>query len=86
MGWSSHRSYWNRPNYEIDENNKDKLVLSSRFSEFHGNVNKLSIHEADTVTFVEQPNALSLNFCEDKWYHKLNAQINIQNMILPHVR
>jgi len=38
------------------------------------------------VTFVEEPNSLYLDFCEDKWYHKLNAQINIQNMILPRVR
>jgi len=69
---------------EIDGNNKDKVVLSRHFSEFHGNVNKP--HEAYTVTFVEQPNYLSSDFCEDKWYHKLNAQIIIQNMILPRVR
>jgi len=48
-----------------------------------GEVNKPPIHEAYTVTFVEEPNSLSLDFCEDKWYQKLNAQINIhQNMIL----
>jgi len=64
--WSSHRSNWNRPNCEIDENNKDKVALSGHFSEFHGNVNKPQIHEAYTVTFVEQPNSLSLDFCEDK--------------------
>jgi len=29
---------------------------------------------------------LSLDFCEDKWYHKLNAQMNIQNTILQRVR
>jgi len=73
-------------NCEIDENNKDKMALSRHFSESHGNVNKPPIHEAYTVTFVEEPNSLSLDFCEDKWYHKLNAQINIKNMILPRVR
>jgi len=31
------------------------------------------IHEVYTVTFVEQPNFLSYDFCEDKWYHKRNA-------------
>jgi len=43
------------------------------------------MHEAYTVTFVEEPNSLSLDFCEDKWYHRLNPQFNIQNMILPRV-
>jgi len=82
--WSSHRSNWNRPNCEIDENNKDKVALLQHVSEFHGNVNKPPIHEAYIITFVEA-NSLSLDFCEDKWYHKLNAQINIQSMILPPV-
>jgi len=87
--WSSHRSNWNRPNREIDESNKDKVTLLRHFSESHGDVNKPPMHEAYTVTFVEEPNSLSLerfHFCENKWYHKINAQINIQNMILPRVR
>ena len=63
------------------------MALSRHISEFHGNVNKPPIHEAYiVVTFVEEPNSLSLDFCEDKRYHKLNAQINIQNMILQYVR
>jgi len=37
--WSSHRSNWNKPNCEIDKNNKDKVALSWCFPEFH-NVNK----------------------------------------------
>jgi len=81
--WSSHRSDWNRTNCEIDENNEDNVTLSLHFADVHGNLNKPPIHEAYTVTFVEQPNSLSLDFCEDKWCHKLNAQIIIQNMI-PH--
>ena len=84
--WSSYRSNWNRPNCEIDEDNTDKVALLRYFSESHINVNKPPIHEAYTVTFVEEPNSLSLEFCEDEWYHKLNAQINIENMILPRVR
>ena len=84
--WSSHRSNWNRPNCEIDENNKDKVALLQHFSEFLGDVNQPPIHEAYTLTFVEEPISFSLDFCEVKWYHKLNAQINAQNMILPCVR
>ena len=83
--WSSHRSNWNRPNCDIDENNKD-VALLRYFPEFHGNVNKPPIHEAYIVTFPAEPKSLSLDFCEDKWYRKLNAQINVQNMILPRVR
>ena len=86
MRWSSHRGNWNRPNCEFDENNKDKVALLRHFSESHGDVSKPPIHEAYTVTFVEEPNSPSSDFCEDKWYHKLDAQINIQNMILPRVR
>jgi len=29
---------------------------------------------------------LSLDIRENKWYHLIDAQINIQNMILPHVK
>ena len=25
-------------------------------------------------------------YCENEWYHLIDAQINIQNMILPHVK
>ena len=44
------------------------------------------VHEAYTVIFVEQPSCHSLDICENKWYHLIDAQINIQNMILPHVK
>ena len=69
--WPSHRSNWSRPNCEIDENNKDKVALLQHVSEIHGNVNKPPIHEVYIVTFVEEANSLSLDLCEDKWYHKL---------------
>jgi len=51
--WSSHRSNWNRPNCETDENNEDKVALLRHFSESHGDVNRPAIHEAYTVTFVK---------------------------------
>jgi len=40
----------------------------------------LPINENDCVR-----NVIS-DLCEDKWYHRLDAPINIQNMILPRVR
>ena len=68
--WSSHRSNWNRPNCK---NEKDEVALSRHYSMFHGTVNKLSIPEAYTVTFIQRTNFPSLNICEDKWYHQLNT-------------
>ena len=65
---------------------KTKRPCRGTFQIPMANVNKPPIREAYIVTFVEEPNSLSLDFCEDKWYHKLNAQITIQNTILPRVR
>jgi len=62
------------------------MALLRHFSEFHDDVNRPPTHQVYTVALVEELVCLSLGFCKDKWYHKLNAQINIQNMILPHVR
>jgi len=52
-----------RPNCKTDE---DEVALSRHHALFHGTVNKPPIHEAYTVTFVEQSNFHSLNKCEDK--------------------
>ena len=73
--WSSHRSNWNRPKCEIDENNKDEVALLRQFSEFHEDVNTPPTHEAFIVTFFEEPNSLSLDFCEDKWYHNITHKL-----------
>ena len=62
------------------------MALSRHYSENHGTINKLPLHEAYTVTFVEQQSCHSLDICENKWYHLIDEQINIQNMILPHVK
>jgi len=51
--WWLHGSNWNRPNCEIDENNKDKVAVSRHFSEFHGHVNKPPIYEAYIVTLLK---------------------------------
>jgi len=44
------------------------------------------IPEDYILTFVEQPHFHSLNICEDKWCNRLDAQINIDSMIIPRVR
>ena len=83
--WSAHRSKWNKQYCKTDRD-KDQMALSRHYSENHGTINKPPLHETYTVTFVEQPSCHSLDICENKWYHLIDAQINIQNMILPHVK
>ena len=68
------------------DSDKDQMALSRHYSENHGTINKPPLHEAYTVIFVEQPSCHSLDICENKWYHLIDAQINIQVMILPHVK
>ena len=83
--WSAHRSNWNKQYCKTDSD-KDQMALSRHCSKNHGTINKPPLHEAYTVTFFEQPSCHSLDICENKWYHLIDAQINIQNMILPHVK
>jgi len=71
--WSSYRSNWIRPGCK---NDKDEVALSRRYSVSLGMVNKPPTHEACTATFASFH---SLDKCEDKWYHQLDAQINIPN-------
>jgi len=80
--WSAHRSNWNKQDCKTDSD-KDQLALSRHFSENHAIINKPPLHEAYNVTFVEQPSCHSLDICENKWCYPTDAQINIQNMILP---
>ena len=82
---SAHRNNWNKQDCTTDSD-KDQMALSRHYSENHGTINKPPLHEAYTVTFVEQPSFHSLDICENKWYHLIDAQINIQNMILTHVK
>jgi len=79
------RSNCNKQDCKTDSD-KDQMALSRHYSENHGTINKPPLHEAYTVTFVEQPSCHSLDICENKWYHLIDAQINIQNIILPHVK
>ena len=45
-----------------------------------------SLSECFFVIFVEEPRFDMLDICEDKWFHKLGASINLQIMILPAVK
>jgi len=80
-----HHSNWNKQDCKTDSD-KDQMALLQHYSENHGTINKAPLHEAYTITFVEQPSCRSLDICENEWYHLIDTQIDIQNMILPHVK
>jgi len=54
------------------------MALSGHSSVFNGIVNKPPTHEAYTVTFTEQHSFHSLDKCEDKCYHQLEAQFKFK--------
>jgi len=80
--WSAHGSNWNKQDCKTDSD-KDQMALSRHYSENHDTVNKPPLHEAHTVTFVEQSSCHSLDICQNKWHHLIDAQISIEKMILP---
>ena len=63
--WSAHRSNWNKQDCKTDSD-KNQMALSRHYSDNHGTINKPPLHEAYTVTFVEQPSCHSLDICENK--------------------
>ena len=62
------------------------MVLSRHTAVFHGILNKPPIDDSYTATFLEPPSFYSVDTCDDKWFNKLNAQINIQSVMLPRVK
>jgi len=52
----------------------------------HGILNKPPVYDSYTVTPCRTTQFYSLDTCENYWLSKLNAQINIQSMILPRVK
>ena len=79
--WSLQRSNWTE--YKDDN---EQMALWRHYSVFNHIINKQPIREDSAFTFVEQPSFHSLDIYEDEWGHKLDAQINIQSMILPNVK
>ena len=78
--WAAHRSTWNNFNLEQEG---DQVALLRHFATFHSIKDEPNIYDCFTVTLVEQPRHDTLDACEDKWFHKIGATINIQNTILP---
>ena len=80
--WSAHRSNWNKQDCKTDSD-KDQMALSRHYSENHGTINKPPLHEAYTVTFVEQPSCHSLDICENKWYHLITRKSTFRTWSSP---
>ena len=62
-----------------------KAALSIHYHKNHTDLpykNK-PISECYTVTFLQQPSNSSLDICESRWIHLLDASINIQATLLP---
>ena len=83
--WTAHRSNWNK--FKFEENN-DKAALLKHYANYHEEilVNKPCICHCFRVIFVEQPNKRYLDWCEDRWFSKLDAKININKVILPKIK
>ena len=59
------RRNWNKQDCKTDSD-KDQMALSRHYSENHGTINKPPLHEAYSVTFVEQPSYHSLDILSMK--------------------
>ena len=59
----------------IGTNKIVKLTVTRNKWPCPGTINKPPLHEAYTVTFVEQPSCHSLDFCENRWYHLIDTQV-----------
>ena len=83
--WTAHRSNWNK--FKFEENN-DKAGLLKHYTNYHKGilVHKPCISDCFKVIFVEQPNKRNLDWCENRWFSKLNAKIYINKVILPKIK
>ena len=79
--WNAHRSIWNSFDATADN---DKAALLKHSCNYQDLTQKTPISQCFKVTFVKQPKASYLEECEDKYFHKIDAEINIKKTILPH--
>jgi len=78
--WSLHRSTWNKPDSKSD---KHQTALLWHNLKSHGTVNKSSLLEANTVTFVEQPYFNSGGICEDICFFNLTHKLVLSTWSSP---
>ena len=82
---SGHRSNF-KNNIDVNDQS-DKYALARHYKEKHKNLRVLpTFEEAYELNFLEQPLAGKIREAEDKWSHKLGANINVQKMVTAKVR
>ena len=83
--WNNHRHTWKK--FDISTQN-DSTALLQHYKSNHNLLlaRRPSLSQCFSVIFVEEPPFDVLDICEDKWFHKLGASINLQTMILPAIK
>ena len=82
--WTAHGSFWNIKFSEY--NNTDQAALLKHYHNYHylTHANKPKISDCYNVIFLEEPqNTNRLDIYESRCIHKLKAEININQTILP---
>ena len=82
--WTKHQVLWKKSCYS--ENN-DNWAFLRRYDKHHKKIftGKSDVAQCFFVIFTVNPEFENLNFYEAKWFRILNAKININKMILPHI-
>ena len=83
--WNNHRHTWKK--FDISTKN-DSTALLQHYKSNHNLLlaRRPNLTQCFSVIFVEEPPFDVLDICEDKWFHKLGASINLQTMILPAIK
>ena len=80
--WNTHRAVWKK--FDLSDNNDKSALLRHNANCHTQNFNtKPTISDCFSVIFVEEPKLSHLDWCEDKWYNELEADININKLLLP---
>ena len=74
---------WN--SFDVDAES-DKAALLKYFYYKHDISEKPNLAQCFKDTFVIQPDPSRLDACEEKWFVKIRASINIKKMVLPTVK
>ena len=77
--WIAHRNNWHK------STGKEEGALIKHHTMKHPAIsdNLPFLPNCYKVTFVEQSPCENLDWCEDKWIHRIKASINLDRMILP---
>ena len=77
-----------RRRYLSDYDSKSMTALLQHYKSNHNLLlaRRPNLSQCFSVIFVEEPPFDVLDICEDKWFHKLGASINLQTMILPAIK